>query len=297
MNPQGRSILFGKVKKRPKEPFKLVTSSEYNEMIDKVDKLQKDIALAVRNNDMYKASRLATILSRSKAAQVVAIRRVLFNKGSSNKGMGKKVLDTNADYKQLLEELRQVILRPNKYKATPLKRAPYGVPKPNQPGKERPILIRVATYLDRAVQALYYLCLVPFGEEVAHPDSYGFRPGRSPLWASHRYSRLLNNPFYLFLHIIELDVEGCFDNIKHSWILENIPLIPKPILKSWLECGFIFLKTTRREKNGTIQFFLHPQGREFHKVVSSVHLLATFALMELILIGNSNLTMERIFLG
>ena len=88
-------------------------------MINKVDNLQKDIALAVRNNDLYKASRLATILSRSKAAQVVAIRRVLFNKGSSNKGMGKKVLKTNEEYKQLLDELRQIILRPSKYKATP----------------------------------------------------------------------------------------------------------------------------------------------------------------------------------
>ena len=104
---------------KPKEPFNLVTFSEYSEMINKVDNLQKDIALAVRNNDLYKASRLATILSRSKAAQVVAIRRVLFNKGSSNKGMGKKVLKTNEEYKQLLDELRQIILRPSKYKATP----------------------------------------------------------------------------------------------------------------------------------------------------------------------------------
>ena len=104
---------------KPKEPFNLVTFSEYSEMINKVDNFQKDIALAVRNNDLYKASRLATILSRSKAAQVVAIRRVLFNKGSSNKGMGKKVLKTNEEYKQLLDELRQIILRPSKYKATP----------------------------------------------------------------------------------------------------------------------------------------------------------------------------------
>jgi retron-type reverse transcriptase len=59
---------------------------------------------------------------------------------------------------------------------------------------------------------------------------------------------LINNPVLTFNHIIELDVEGCFDNIKHDWIMENIPFIPKPILSSWLNCGFILAPKNKSEK-------------------------------------------------
>lgn len=39
-------------------------------------------------------------------------------------------------------------------------------------------------------------------------------------------------------HVIELDISGCFDNISHRYLLNNIP-INKHILKSWLKQGFI----------------------------------------------------------
>lgn len=95
------------------------------------------------------------------------------------------------------------------------------------------------TYIDRCVQALYALALEPYMEEVSHPNSYGFRKARSPQWALSRLHSLLNNSSISWHHIIEVDVQGCFDNIDHNWIVDNVPFIPKDILLSWLKCGFV----------------------------------------------------------
>ena len=38
--------------------------------------------------------------------------------------------------------------------------------------------------------------------------------------------------------ILEADIKGCFDNISHQWIYDNIPMDNK-LLKQWLKSGFI----------------------------------------------------------
>ena len=55
--------------------------------------------------------------------------------------------------------------------------------------------------------------------------------------------------------VFEADIKGCFDDIRHDWILENIPM-NKTILKKWLKSGYIEEKIV-------------PNKRERHKAVSS----------------------------
>jgi RNA-directed DNA polymerase len=38
--------------------------------------------------------------------------------------------------------------------------------------------------------------------------------------------------------ILEGDIKGCFDNISHNWMLQNIP-IDQQILKKWLKAGYV----------------------------------------------------------
>jgi RNA-directed DNA polymerase len=111
------------------------------------------------------------------------------------------------------------------------------VPK-STPGKFRPI--SVPSYIDRCLQALYAMALEPYSETVASRDSYGFRKGRSPIWAALRLQSLLNNPAISIPNIIELDIEGCFDNIDHKSLLEDVPqnFVPRNILWQWLKSGY-----------------------------------------------------------
>jgi RNA-directed DNA polymerase len=38
--------------------------------------------------------------------------------------------------------------------------------------------------------------------------------------------------------VLEADIQGCFDHIRHTWLLEHIPL-DKRVLRQWLKAGYI----------------------------------------------------------
>jgi RNA-directed DNA polymerase len=79
------------------------------------------------------------------------------------------------------------------------------IPKPNS-DEERPL--GIPTMFQRALQALVKLALEPEWEARFEPNSYGFRPGRSPhdaIEAIFNFIRL--KPKY----VLDADIEKCFD--------------------------------------------------------------------------------------
>lgn len=65
--------------------------------------------------------------------------------------------------------------------------------------------------------------------------------------------------------ILEGDIQGCFDNISHSWILEHIPM-EKQILRQWLRAGYIDEGTLFASTAGT------PQGGIISPVIANMTL-------------------------
>jgi hypothetical protein len=109
-----------KIKQIIREPFNLISSTDIKKLQSKVDDLQIKIALAIKNRMLKNAERLVTILVRSKAAQLLAVRKVITNTGARSPGWSKKVLTTNSEYAELLKNLREIVCRPKTYKASPL---------------------------------------------------------------------------------------------------------------------------------------------------------------------------------
>ena len=152
-------------------PFENWTDISWSRYEKETQKLQRRIAKAVREKKFGKARALQNILTRSLAARALAVRRITTNTGAKTPGVDRVRWTT---HKQKMKALKKLTDR-RTYHALPLRRV-Y-IPKKN--GKFRPL--GIPTMLDRAMQALYLLALLPVAEEEAYPHSYGFRVRRAKL--------------------------------------------------------------------------------------------------------------------
>ena len=208
-------------------PFDSWADIPWSSYEKQVQKLQRRIAKAVRDRKFGKAGALQNILTRSLAARTLAVRRVTTNKGARTPGVDRVQWTTHKQKMKALKKLQQR----RTYHSLPLRRV--FIPKKN--GKLRPL--GIPTILDRAMQALYLLALLPVAEEEAYPHSYGFRPYRSVADAMEQCFTLLSrsvSPQW----VLEGDIVGCFDNIDHDWLLRNV-FIDRMMLRKWLTSGVI----------------------------------------------------------
>jgi RNA-directed DNA polymerase len=65
--------------------------------------------------------------------------------------------------------------------------------------------------------------------------------------------------------VLEGDIKGCFDNINHEWLMDNIPM-DKSILKQFLKSGFVYKRHLNPTKAGT------PQGGIISPILANMTL-------------------------
>jgi RNA-directed DNA polymerase len=227
-----------KVRSNREPRFQFSHSSNRKKCQEFVLDTQTKIALVVKNGNMSHAERFATILVRSKKAALLAVYRIQTNPGFRSPGWPSplRILRTNQEYHKLVSDVGACVRNLKNYKPDPLYR--IYLPKP---GTKKLCPISVASYRDRALQALYLMALEPYAEAHAAYDSYGFRKGHSPIWAVYRVLQLMNHFNTRFVQVMKLDIQGCFDNISHEFVLNNRPhpIVPTLVLRKWLRCGFV----------------------------------------------------------
>ena len=128
---------------------------------------------------------------------------------------------TNQEYCTLVEKLKDAVSKPKDYKPGPLRRFMF-----EKPGR---VPISVPNIFDRCLQALYQLTLEPITEEktaASEQHSYGFSKGRCPAWPAHALHFKCANTNITPTYVIELDIQGCFDEISHKYLIKNIPINP-----------------------------------------------------------------------
>ncbi len=201
-------------------------SVDWTKVRKEVRRLQMRIAQAERENKPNKVKALQWILSHSFSAKLLAVKKVTTNKGSTTAGIDGVIWNTPA--KKMRGSLS---LKRKGYKAQPLRRKLIN----KRNGKKRPL--GIPTIRDRAMQAFYLLTLEPIAETNADPNSYGFRPHRACRDAIGQCFCALAKS-YSPKWILDANNKACFDEIKHKWLLVNIP-IDKRVLSQWLKCGFI----------------------------------------------------------
>ena len=188
--------------------------------------LQVRIAKAWQDKHYNKAKSLQWLLTRSHYSKLLAVKRVLCSKGAKTAGIDGKLYKEDNDKLQLAISLKQ-----KEYRSQPLKR--IYIPKSN--GKKRPL--GIPTLRDRAMQMLYLQALEPISEMNADCDSYGFRPKRSTADAIEQAFKSLSRKNSAKF-VLEGDIEACFDRISHEWLMNNIPIERRMLLK-WLKSGYM----------------------------------------------------------
>jgi group II intron reverse transcriptase/maturase len=87
---------------------------------------------------------------------------------------------------------------------------------PKKKGGSR--MLGVPTVADRVAQTVAYLYLEPEAEPVFHPDSYGYRPGRS----AHDALATCRQRCWRYDWALDLDLKSFFDSLDHSLVLKAV---------------------------------------------------------------------------
>lgn len=218
-------------------------------------KLQKRIYRASACGDLKVVRRLQKTLMRSMSARALAVRRVTQdNQGKVTAGVdGIKNLKPEQRIR-LAENLRIT------GKSSPTRRV-Y-IPKPGT-NEKRPL--GIPTMYDRALQALAKLALEPEWEARFHPESYGFRPGRSCHDAIQSIFTSINKEEKW---ILDADIAKCFDRIDHQKLLKKVNTFPtlRRQIKSWLKSGVVNQGIFEETDSGT------PQGGVISPLLANIAL-------------------------
>ena len=218
-----------------------------------VRRLQARIVKATQEGRWNKVKALQWLLTHSFSGKAIAVKRVTENNGKKTPGVDGETWPTPKTKAQAVSSLKR-----RGYNPLPLRRV-Y-LPKSN--GKMRPL--GIPSMKDRAMQKLHLLALEPVSETTADRNSYGFRPERSTADARAQCFIALaktHSPKW----VLEGDIKGCYDNISHQWMLDNIPT-DKATLKKWLKAGYVYQGGLFPTEAGT------PQGGIVSPTVSNMTL-------------------------
>ena len=203
-------------------------SIDWIQVEKEINRLQTRIAKATVKGDKNKVKRLQYLLTHSFYAKAYSVKKVTSNKGKNTSGIDKKLWSTSSSKMKAVFSLTD-----KQYRAKPLRRVFI-----EKKGKNKKRPLGIPVMYDRAMQTLYALALEPIAETTGDHISFGFRKGRSAKDACEQLFNVLArecSPTW----ILEGDIKGCFDNINHDWLQENIPM-DKRIMRQFLKSGFIY---------------------------------------------------------
>jgi RNA-directed DNA polymerase len=220
-----------------------------------VFKLQKRIYRASQRGDRKTVRRLQRLLLTSRAAKLLAVRRVTQdNRGKKAAGVD-GVKNLPASERPALAESLSLCGA-----ASPVRRV-Y-IPKPGT-DEFRPL--GIPTMHDRALQTLVRFALEPEWEAKFEPNSYGFRPGRS-CWDA--ITAIFLACKQKAKYVLDADIAKCFDRIDHAALLRKVSAGPavRRQLKAWLKAGYLDGSTLFPSEQGT------PQGGTISPLLANIAL-------------------------
>ncbi|MFH1150343.1 MAG: group II intron reverse transcriptase/maturase [Actinomycetota bacterium] len=141
---------------------------------------------------------------------------------------------------------------------------------PKGDGGTRPL--GIPTVADRVAQTVVKMYLEPECEEIFHPDSYGYRPGRSAVEAVG----VTRKRCWWYDWVLDLDIKGFFDSIDHELVMRAVRKHTQEkwvllYIERWLTAPVVHEDGTREERSqGT------PQGGVISPLLANLYLHYAF---------------------
>lgn len=233
----------------------------WQEAFSAVKNLRQRIFRASDSGNWKKVRSLQKLMLRSHSNTLVAVRRVTqVNKGKRTPGVDKLVVKTPVDRGILVEILEILVKYAFLWEPHPVRRT-YIL---KASGKKRPL--GIPSIVDRCLQAIVKNSLEPAYEAHFEGTSYGFRPGRSSHDALGKIY-LIARPNKNKKWVLEVDYEGCFDNIAHEPLMKAIGNFPgRKLIHQWLKAGYVDNGTFHDSDKGT------PQGGIISPLLANIAL-------------------------
>lgn len=229
-------------------------------IVDKqVGKLQSRIYVAQLAGNAKLVTILQKKLIKNKANLLFSIRRVTsINRGKGTAGIDKMKYLRPADRFSLFTKMCNEDLW--SWDPPPVRRV-Y-VPKP---GKSELRPLGIPTVKDRVIQMVVKNALEPEWEAKFEHGSYGFRPARSTQDAMARLWRVISSKKRIW--VLDADIKGCFNNIAHEPLLQNIQNFPAhELIAKWLKAGYFEKEQFFDTQTGT------PQGGIISPLLANIAL-------------------------
>lgn len=167
------------------------------------------LSRVAKSNNEIRFKKLFPILLKEEFLEL-AYCKIANNKGSNTAGVDglnkNQVEDENVRSEFLKDLIREIA--DETYQPLPVRRVE--IPKRNN-NKKRPL--GIPTFKDRIIQSAVKIILDTIYEPIFSESSHGFRPRRSCQTAIH--SIICRK----YDWVVEGDIKGCFDNIKHSKLI------------------------------------------------------------------------------
>jgi group II intron reverse transcriptase/maturase len=190
---------------------------------------------------------------------LIAYGNLYANQGALTPGVDGKDTVDGMSLKRIEEILHY--LATGEYKWQPLRRVE--IPKKN--GKKRPL--GIPGWRDKLLQEVLRIVLETYYEPQFSPYSHGFRPNRG----CHTALTDILHTWKATKWFIELDIEGCFNNINHALLLDIIGRQIKDnqvlkLLRTMVAAGYLENWQYHQTYSGT------PQGGVISPLLANIYL-------------------------
>lgn len=187
-----------------------------------------------------------------------AWKRVKKNGGSPGID-GKGVEETGKELKTKWPRIREELLK-GSYQPSPVRKVE--IPKPDGGMRQ----LGIPTVLDRLVQQCILQILQPKWDFTFHPNSYGFRPGRSAHQAICQAQKYVQEGRKF---VVDVDLEKFFDRVNHDILMDRVTKRVKDerlvkLIRRYLQAGIMDQGVVSPREEGT------PQGGPLSPLLSNL---------------------------